>query len=358
MPIYPLYALLFADSGLDGAQISVLLAVWSAVGIVAEVPTGALADRFSRRTALAVAGVLQALGYVLWIALPGFAGFAAGFVLWGLGGALASGAFEALVYDGLAARGEAAAYPRLLGHVRAAGLLAQLPAAGGATVLFAVGGYALAGWVSVALCLASSAVALRLPEAPTAEDDEPEPGYVDLLRAGVAEAASSPPLRSAVLVVALLEGLDAFEEYFPLLARAWGVPTAAVPLAMVAIPLAGALGALVAGRRRPPGARRLGGVLGTAAVVLLAAALAHRAGGMAAVAVFYGLYRYVLVFAEARLQDEVRGPARATVTSVAGLGSELSAFAVYAAWALGEAWAVGALVLVAAGFLTRSGRRQ
>ena len=94
MPIYPLYALLFADTGLSDAQISVLFAVWSVVGIVAEVPSGALADHVGHRTALVAGAVVQAVGYACWVVFPGFAGFAAGFVLWGLGGALASGAQE------------------------------------------------------------------------------------------------------------------------------------------------------------------------------------------------------------------------------------------------------------------------
>ncbi|WP_331272457.1 MFS transporter [Motilibacter aurantiacus] len=349
--MYPLYALLFTDSGLSAAQVSALLAVWSAVAIVAAVPTGALADRFARRVALAAAGALQALGYVLWLVLPGFPGFAAGFVLWGLGGALASGALEALLYDGLAADGQSAAYPRLLGRVRAAGLLAQLPAAAGAAALFAAGGYALAGWVSIGLCAASSALALRLPEAERADDGEPGPGYAALLRAGLAEALSCPALRAAVVAVALVEGLDAFEEYFPLLARDRGVGTAAVPLALLAVPLAGAVGALAAGRARTPGRRRPAGVLAAAALVLLATPAVHGAAGIAAVAAFYGLYRWVLVLTEARLQDQVRGPARATVTSVAGLGSELAAFLVYLAWAVSGSLAVGVLVALVAAVL-------
>jgi len=84
IPIYPLYALLFVDAGLSGAQISTLFLVWSAVGIVAEIPSGALADRFSRPAALVASGVLQAAGYALWIAAPGYLAFAAGFVLWGI----------------------------------------------------------------------------------------------------------------------------------------------------------------------------------------------------------------------------------------------------------------------------------
>ena len=87
MPIYPLYALLFADSGLSDAEISALFALWSAVGIIAEVPSGALADSFGRRTALVVGALVEAVGYASWVLLPELPGFAAGFVLWGLGGA-------------------------------------------------------------------------------------------------------------------------------------------------------------------------------------------------------------------------------------------------------------------------------
>ena len=97
MPLYEFYALLFADNGLSDAQISALFVVWSIVGLLAEVPSGALADRFSPRLALMAAGVLQAAGYAVWLLMPGFAGYAAGFVLWGIGGSLVSGAFEALL---------------------------------------------------------------------------------------------------------------------------------------------------------------------------------------------------------------------------------------------------------------------
>ncbi|MGZ8750595.1 MAG: MFS transporter, partial [Pseudonocardia sp.] len=149
MPIYPLYALLFADTGLSDAQISVLFALWSAVGIVAEVPSGALADRVGRRTALVTGALVQAVGYACWVVFPGFPGFAAGFVLWGLGSAFASGAQEALLHDGLAAVGAEAHYARVQGWVGAAGLAVQVPTAGIATALFVAGGYAAAGWASV-----------------------------------------------------------------------------------------------------------------------------------------------------------------------------------------------------------------
>ena len=92
VPYYPLYALLFLDTGLSEAQISVLFALWSVTGFLAEVPTGALADRWSRRGVAGAGGVLQAVAFALWTAAPELWAFAAGFVVWGIGGALVSGA--------------------------------------------------------------------------------------------------------------------------------------------------------------------------------------------------------------------------------------------------------------------------
>jgi hypothetical protein len=67
----------------------------------------------------------------------------------------------------------------------------------------------------------------------------------------------------------------------------------------------------------------------------------------------------VLVVAEARLQDRITGPYRATLTSVAGVGVEMAALLVFGAWALGGALGVAVVVIgvvpvAAAGLRTRT----
>lgn len=360
IPLYPLYALLFADAGLSDARISSLLVIWTAVGIVAEVPAGVLADRFSRRAAIVASGLFQAAGYAVWMTAPGYAGFAAGFVLWGVGGAFASGALEALLYDAMDALGAADHYLGVYGRVTAVGLACQLPAAAAATALFAAGSYALVGWVSVGCCVASATLATRLPEVrPVAERRDPGVeaeqgagsgrGYGAVLRAGLSEAARRPGVRAAIVAVALLAGLDGLEEYFPLLARQWGVATAAVPLAMVAVPLTGAAGAALGGVAGNLRARTLGLLVAGAVGVFAAAGLLRRPAGVAGIAVAYGVFQLVLVVGDARLQRRIEGPARATVTSVAAFGTEVSAMAVIGIWALGRPLLVaGAALAVAA----------
>ncbi|MEO6714827.1 MAG: MFS transporter [Mycobacteriales bacterium] len=364
IPLYAVYALLFADHGMSDAQISALFALWSVVGVLAEIPSGAVADRFTRRSSLVTSGVFQAAGYLTWLAQPSFAGFAAGFVLWAIGGSFVSGALEALVYDGLAADGVADRYAEVYGRISALGLLTQVAATALAAPLFVVGEYRLVGGVSVAACLASSLVAARLPEPLRAGggDDEDDRGYLTLLRTGIKDAASTPAMRTAIVAVGLLSGVDAFEEYVPLLARNWGVPTGATPLATIGIPVVAALGAAYAGRAdrlRPP---VLGAMLGAGGFLLVAAAIAARPAGLIGVTLFYGLYRVVWVVAGARLQQEIESTARATVTSVAGFGTELAALLLFAAWAIGglPLTAAGVLLLAAAlpRWLKMAGRRD
>lgn len=344
---------------------SALFAIWSVVGLVAEVPSGALADRFGRRRAVVTAYVGQAAGYAVWALWPTFTGFAAGFALWALGGSLESGAKEALLYDALAP-GERWRYARIASGSSAAGLLAQVPAAGLATLLFAGGGgFEPVAWLSVGTCLVTAALAARFPdvrpepsavsddEADDEADGEPDLGWFAALRAGVVEAAAHPPVRAILLAVAVLGGVDALEEYFPLMAADWSVPTELVPPAVVATAVTGAVGAALGGVAAGWGRWRLTATIAAAVVALAVAAALAVPLAMILVAVFYGGYRLVLVVLEVRLQDRITGPSRATVTSVSGFGVEIVGLAVFGAWAVGGIWPIVAAAALVTALLPR-----
>lgn len=209
--------------------------------------------------------------------------------------------------------------------------------------------------MSVGTCVSAALVASRLPEPPrsgASSDDAPDLGYLATLRAGVGEALTRPAVRTVVIAAALLGGVDAIEEYDSLLAATWGIPTATVPLAVLVIIVAGAAGALLGGRAAGLGGLALTALFGTGVAVLgLAAALAVPVG-VVLVAGFYGLYRTVLVVVDARLQDAVTGPARATVTSVVGFGIEIACLLLFGAWALGGLALVVALVVALLAVLT------
>lgn len=340
--------MIFADHGLSGGQVSSLFVLWSAVVFLLEIPSGAWADTFSRRTLLTVGPVLAGAGFALWTFAPSYPAFAAGFVLWGLQSATRSGTLESLVYDELVVHGATAAYPRLAGRSRAIGLAAGLVATAAATPLFALGGYRLVGAASVASCLTMAVVGAGFPAPPRrpagtpgpADEDQPEPatagGYLAMLRAGLAESISSPPVRRIVLLAAALGGMLAIDEYFPLLAIAVGAGPAEVPL-LVMLPSVGTMiGALAAARYASTHRNGLALVIGSGAVgVGVGSAVAHPAG-FVLVAIGYGLIQLALVVAEVRLQDRIDGPARATVTSVYGFGAEVIAVLMYSGYGLGS----------------------
>ena len=131
--LYPLYALLFSDAGLSVWQISSLFVIWSAASILLEVPSGAFADAVSRRLLVSLAPVVTAAGFALWVFVPSYPAFAVGFVLWGAGGALASGALEALVFTELDRLGAAGRYARVIGRAKTAETLGVL-----ASILLAI----------------------------------------------------------------------------------------------------------------------------------------------------------------------------------------------------------------------------
>jgi hypothetical protein len=102
----------------------------------------------------------------------------------------------------------------------------------------------------------------------------------------------------------------------------------------------------------------LGGLLAGAAVLLAAASAWARPAGLAAVAVGYGGYLAVLVVAEARLQDRIPSRHRATLTSVAALGIEVTSLLVFLAWAVHGLLAVAVLVVLVAPVTALALRRR
>lgn len=350
MPLYPLYALLFADSGLTGGEIASLFVLWSAASLVLEVPTGALADVVSRRALLFTGALLHGIGFGLWVFAPGYWVFALGFLLWAAGSALESGTLEALVHDELAAVGAQGSYQRLSSAAYTASITGMIVGTASAGPLFAAGGYRLVGVVSVLTAVAAGFVALTFPPQPrvASADGSGIRGYVRMLRVGLSEAAAVPHVRRLVVIAALVPGFGALDEFFPLLAGHTGAATAVVPLLIVVIAAGQLLGGASAGW--PLRGRTVGIATALGGLAMVAGALSGSPWGLLLVALGYGAWQHAVVVSDARLQAAVRGPARATVTSVAGLGAEVFAIMLYVPWgiAVGPLGDGGAVAITAA----------
>jgi hypothetical protein len=119
------------------------------------------------------------------------------------------------------------------------------------------------------------------------------------------------------------------DEYLPLLARALGASTVAVPLLLL-LPAAAMAGASwFAGRWARASPTRVGAALCLSAASLAAGASAGHPAGMLGVAVTFAILQFGAILTQARLQDAIVGPSRATVLSVSGFGAEVFAISVY-----------------------------
>src|SRR4051812_14574234 len=175
VPLYSVYALLFGAHGVSAGRISTLFIIWSLTSFVFEIPSGAWADTIDRRHLLVLSALIYAGGFSSWMLLQTYAGFALGFVLWGLSSAIMSGTFESLVFDELTERGIEAEYPRLIGWAHSTAMLANLVASVSAALLFAWGGLGLVGWTSVAFAGVQALLAATLPVSTAARRPSPEP---------------------------------------------------------------------------------------------------------------------------------------------------------------------------------------
>lgn len=117
---YPVLTVLFLDYGLSLEQFGLLNLVWALSIVVAEVPSGAMADVFGRKRLVVFAAVLMVIEMALLVLVPIgaspvlFTVFLLNRICSGFSEAAASGADEALAYDSLKALGREKEWAPLL----------------------------------------------------------------------------------------------------------------------------------------------------------------------------------------------------------------------------------------------------
>ncbi len=331
--IYPFYSIFMAAKGLSLFQISTLFIIWSVTDLLTNVPTGVLADKYSRKNLLGLGQLLKAAGFSVWFLYPHYVGFAIGFVLWGVGGAFTSGTFEALVYDELKSSKQENNYVRVIGRADSFALLGNLAAtlAAGAAILLGYG-FLFAG--SIVATVVSSLLAFSLPETPRFEQVA-DSRYLTMLRAGVKQALHSRTILGVILLGGFIGAIyGSLEEYTQLFFRDTGVSLSIVSWAVGATVAAAAAGSLVAYRYEKLSTSRFMLTLVLAGLLLLAAGASGSAYGIALLIGYTFLIRMLQAVYDGKLQHSITGGLRATISSFSGVVLELMSIAVYLAYGL------------------------
>ncbi|WP_448620747.1 MFS transporter [Geodermatophilus sp. URMC 65] len=374
----PVTVLLASARGLSPADIGVVVAVYSVVVLVLELPTGGLADALGHRPVLVLAGLLTTAGLLLLAVADSTALFALAWALKGVGRALDSGPLEAWYVDAVhAADADADVTPGLsrAGAADGAGLCLGA-VLGGLLPLLADGTGDAVLVLPVLLAAALSVVSVAAVAVLVVPVGTPRGSGVTALRAGVravpavvrdtARLVSHDRLLRRVLAVSLLVGavLTTLELLGPLhVAELTGSRTEGAALfgVVMAVSYAAAgLGALLA-----PAVRRLArgsvagattglAVLGSLAVATVAAAGPLALGGL--FAVFYVANAAAWPLWKQVLHGRVGAGQRATALSASSLALQVGALGgSLLVPRLAEAAGTGAGFLAAAGALLAVG---
>jgi MFS family permease len=201
LPIWVLY--LQQTRGLTLTQISVLDTPFWLLIVFAEVPTGAVADRFGRKTSLALGALMFAVAIFVFGIADSYAIILISYSAWALAVTFQSGADAALMYDSLKQAGREGEFQKITGRLWAVRTLAALlalligaPIASATSLAFPV-------VVSAAIALAAVPIALSMHE-PRHDRDDPQENYFTMVREGMRDAWRRPALRYVIMFSGVL----------------------------------------------------------------------------------------------------------------------------------------------------------
>ncbi len=245
LPIWVAFLIIRRDLSLT--EIAILDAPFWLLVVFAEVPTGAVADRWGRSVSLWSGAILNAFALVAFAFAPSLGWIMGSYLLWAVALTLFSGADSALLYDSLKTLGREREYEKFAGRAmagRSFGLV--LAFLMGGPVAEALGLQAPL-FFGAGVTLLAGAVAMSFKEPPRL-DSGPQLSYLQGVRAALRTVWEIPTVRTLIPFAAVIMASTMATEYLTqpfLLSHDVDVGFAFSGL-QVPIRAAGIVGALVA----------------------------------------------------------------------------------------------------------------
>ena len=362
MPIYPLYLLMFESKGLSLLQISLLLSIWSVPAVILEIPTGILADRWSRRNMVAIGEMLKALCFFLWMFADGFHLYAVGFVFWGLGGAFQSGAEEALLFDTLKIQNREEQFEQVLGKGRFLHGMSNMLAAVSGGFLGTWFGYQAALGLSIISGLITAGIIFSMKEVNLYKEHRQKPETKEegtLLSSLSFLIHRRQLLLITLMAVFVVTTADTLDEYDQLIAKGYGLTISMIGIWTALRFIMISLGGYLAGGLRiilerffrcRDGMDSISLLCVAAAICLLVSGVVDQIGIMC----LYGMYYLFLSSAEVLQEDYIHQrldkEGRATVHSLISLSRNIYGILFYSLFGLAATGTGLHHALIAVGF--------
>jgi MFS family permease len=202
-PIWVLY--LQHERGLSLTQITALDAPFWMIAILAEIPTGTVADRWGRKASLLLGAAMFSIALLLFGIAENYWILALSYLAWPVSAALLSGADSAFVYDSLAMLGREGEFRKIVGRSNAIHSVGFMVGALLGAPLAAATSLAVPILASAAIALLGVAAALAFHEPRHQGDEKPLP-YLQTIRTALRYSLEHPPLRWMLIVRAMLLG--------------------------------------------------------------------------------------------------------------------------------------------------------
>lgn len=326
--IYPLYAVMFSDFGMEPWQIAALLAIWSATAFVLEVPSGVSADRYSRKNILFLGQLVRAVAFAVWILFPNFVGFLIGFVLWGVESALSSGTFEALLYDELKKFDKESDFTKIYGRSLTISFIAILSASVVASPAILLG-YPFILILSSGAALLAGMIVVGFPKAEKTESTH-EKEYVGILKNGLRAVFSNAFVFKLLFFTSLAFAFGgALEEFYSIFAERVGLPTYGIGLFIALITGVEGVGSFFAHRFERLNDRWFYSLFALSGLSLLLSGYFFTVPALLFIIIFALPNSIIQTVFEGKLQHAIPSERRATISSVKGLFVEAKALIVY-----------------------------
>lgn len=243
----PIYVVFFQDErGLSLAHIGIIDAVFWLATALGEVPTGAVADRFGRKTSMLIGTTLYTFSIACIAFVESFPLILLAYIGWGIALTLTSGADEALLYESLKADGRTDAYTGIFARVETIQITARAfgSLAGG---LLAGIMLSLPFAMSALLGVLSFFVILSMREPAPTEGEKRAP-YKTIMHDSMQLIRNRPVVRWALFYLAVvpLAPFIIFFVYIQPYALDTGLQVASLGFLVAAVNIVSVLGALLA----------------------------------------------------------------------------------------------------------------
>jgi MFS family permease len=161
---YGIEKIFMTDIGIDPLGIGLVAATLLIVNLVLDIPSGILADRWSRKGSLAIGAAALGICSLILGSSNSISVYLVGYIFYGIYATAVNGAFEALIYDTLHEQKKAKQYSKVIGRANALFLAGAGLANIASGFLASTFSYRFTFYITIAVCVINFWLILTIKE--------------------------------------------------------------------------------------------------------------------------------------------------------------------------------------------------